>query len=149
MKESAVNSRRNRLARRWENVPGIDNETLGTTRRMGHRASCSCRLCPALRHRSLLRSARAAGLLSGPCHRLSRHTCCCAATLCLAITGLFTSIGTLPFADSRPPPSALPGFLVGLVAAPQLCVWQSPVLPPPLELCLPLIVARPPPFSLA
>lgn len=41
------------------------------------------------------------------------------------------------------------GFLVTLVAAPQLCVWQSQVFSPPLEPCLSLIVARPPPFSLA
>jgi len=41
------------------------------------------------------------------------------------------------------------GFLVALVAAPQLCGWQSQVFSPPQESFLSLIVARPPPSSLA
>lgn len=41
------------------------------------------------------------------------------------------------------------GFLFTLVAAPQLCGWQSQVFSPPLEPCLSLSVARPPPFFFA
>ena len=40
-------------------------------------------------------------------------------------------------------------FLVTPVAAPRLFGWQSEISPPPQEPCLPLLIARPPPFFFA